>query len=287
MLKSGKFAVTAKLGIRQGIVLVVLSLMIGGSFNALRPSKFPWVGSWSPSSVTADLLEELQEISLEEACSLRQKNETIFLDARDPGSFDEGHFPGALNIPFGEVEGWVESVRDMAKRMMKQKILSWCKLPVLSLCFRYFLGGIFLYAGIVKVIDPAGFALSIYNYKLLPEGMINAVAILLPWVEIMVGGSLLLGVWTMGSSLVVSVLLGIFACALSINLARGPDISCGCFTTATDSGSINWIYLIRDLGLLGMALHVFFFDQALVSVSRFIRGKDKEIIKKTVHYLDD
>lgn len=124
MLKSGKFAVTAKLGIRQGIVLVVLSLMIGGSFNALRPSKFPWVGSWSPSSVTADLLEELQEISLEEACSLRQKNEAIFLDARDPGSFDEGHFPGALNIPFGEVEGWVESVRDMANTGMK--IISYC-----------------------------------------------------------------------------------------------------------------------------------------------------------------
>jgi len=159
--------------------------------------------------------------------------------------------------------------------MMKQKILSWCKSPVLSLCFLYFLGGIFLYAGIIKVIDPAGFALSIYNYKLLPEWMINAVAILLPWVEIMVGGSLLLGIWTMCSSLVASVLLGIFACALSINLARGLDISCGCFTTATDSGSINWIYLIRDLGLLGMALHVFFFDQALVSVSRFINGRIK------------
>ncbi len=171
--------------------------------------------------------------------------------------------------------------------MMKQKILSWCKSPILSLCFRYFLGGIFLYAGIIKVIDPAGFALSIYNYKLLPEWMINAVAILLPWVEIMVGGSLLLGIWTMGSSLVASVLLGIFACALTINLARGLDIACGCFSTAADAGTINLLYLLRDLSLLGMAIHVFFFDQALVSVSRFIRGKDKEIIKKTVHYLDD
>ena len=151
---------------------------------------------------------------------------------------------------------------------MKTKIMAFCSSPVLSLAFRAILGSLFLYAGIAKIVDPMGFALSIYNYKLLPESLINVAAILLPWLEVIVGGSLLLGIGTAGGALIATALFGIFAGALTINLIRGLDIACGCFSTAASGGSINWFYLLRDLSLLLMSLQVLLFDQALFSVTR-------------------
>ena len=151
---------------------------------------------------------------------------------------------------------------------MKTKITAFCSSPLLSLVFRVILGALFLYAGIAKIADPMGFALSIYNYKLLPESLINVAAILLPWLEVMVGGSLLLGIGAAGGALIATALFSIFAGALTNNLIRGLDIACGCFSTAATGGSINWFYLLRDLSLLLMSLQVLFFDKALFSVTR-------------------
>jgi uncharacterized membrane protein YphA (DoxX/SURF4 family) len=151
---------------------------------------------------------------------------------------------------------------------MKTKIMAFCSSPVLSLAFRAILGSLFLYAGIAKIVDPMGFALSIYNYKLLPESLINVAAILLPWMEVIVGGSLLLGIGAAGGALIATALFSIFAGALTINLIRGLDIACGCFSTAASGGSISGFYLLRDLSLLLMSLQVLFFDKALFSVTR-------------------
>lgn len=139
---------------------------------------------------------------------------------------------------------------------------------------RLLLGGIFLYAGIIKVADPPGFALAIRNYQLVPDGMVNVIAMLLPWIEIVIGAGLILGAGTHGAALVSAFLLGAFALALAINLARGLDISCGCFSTAPSTGSINWLYLIRDLSLLAMALHIYRFDRGMLAITGLAsRGK--------------
>ena len=151
---------------------------------------------------------------------------------------------------------------------MKTKILAFCSSPFLSLAFRIILGSLFLYAGIAKIVDPMGFALSIYNYKLLPDSLINVAAILLPWLEVIVGGSLLLGIGTAGSALIATALFSIFASALTINLIRGLDIACGCFSTAANGGSISGFYLLRDLSLLLMSIQILFFDRTLLSVTR-------------------
>ena len=151
---------------------------------------------------------------------------------------------------------------------MKTKIMAFCSSPFLSLAFRAILGSLFLYAGIAKITDPMGFALSIYNYKLMPDSLINVAAILLPWLEVIVGGSLLLGIGATGSALIATALFSIFACALTINLIRGLDIACGCFSTAANGGSINGFYLFRDLSLLLMSIQILLFDRTLLSVTR-------------------
>jgi uncharacterized membrane protein YphA (DoxX/SURF4 family) len=135
---------------------------------------------------------------------------------------------------------------------------------------RWLVGAIFLYAGVMKASDPQGFALAIYNYRLLPEGSINAVAILLPWVEIVAGGCLLLGVKARGGALLASGLLGTFGLALVISLARGLDIDCGCFGSSPEASAITWLHLLRDLGLMAAAIHVLLFDRGVASVSKWV-----------------
>lgn len=145
----------------------------------------------------------------------------------------------------------------------------------LSLAFRLSLGAIFFYAGLVKSQDPAGFAHAIYNYRILPGWLINPVAIVLPWVEMVLGASLLLGMWVAGASLLASGFLGIFALALCLNLVRGLDIECGCFSTAgSGPGNTLW-YFLRDILLLAMAVHVVLFDRGLGSIGRLMQRESE------------
>jgi putative oxidoreductase len=146
-------------------------------------------------------------------------------------------------------------------------------LEILLLCFRLVLGSIFLYAGIIKVIDPSGFALSIYNYHILPGWLINPFAIFLPWIEVVVGAALIVGAFVSGASLIVTGLLFMFAVALAFSLARGLDISCGCFSTSQNGDLITWTYLARDVVLLAMSCLVFFFDQGRFSLKNLLKEK--------------
>ena len=104
--------------------------------------------------------------------------------------------------------------------------------PRLHLLVRLALGLVFVYASLDKIANPADFALIVKNYRLLPFDAINLVAVLLPWVELVAGLLLIFGLVTRGSSLLISVLLAVFIVALGINVSRGLDINCGCFSTS-------------------------------------------------------
>ena len=88
----------------------------------------------------------------------------------------------------------------------------------LTIVARLVLGVIFIYAGWNKIGDPAGFAKAVQNYRLLPLEMVNLFAIVVPWIELVCGLLLIVGLFTAGSSLVVTLLLLSFMIAL----AAGP-----------------------------------------------------------------
>jgi hypothetical protein len=48
-------------------------------------------------------------------------------------------------------------------------------------------------------------------------------------------------------------------------------VACGCFSTSGDAGSTTTLYILRDTVLLGMAIHVFFFENGLASFERVLR----------------
>ena len=124
---------------------------------------------------------------------------------------------------------------------------------------RLFIGGMFIYTGIIHLLDPAGLARAITNYQLLPFFSINIFAIILPFVELLAGTAILINRFERGGSLITSLMLATFTVALAISLIRGLDISCGCFTTDPDAEKISWLYMIRDIILLAVSAGIFLY----------------------------
>jgi len=123
---------------------------------------------------------------------------------------------------------------------------------VIELAARIVVGLVFLLYGLDKIAHPDDFARAIANYRLLPEVLVNLVAVTLPWVECMCGLLLLAGQWVRSAALVSAFLLGVFVVAVSITLARGLDIACGCLDA--DAGrKVGFKLLMEDVLLLGAA----------------------------------
>lgn len=112
------------------------------------------------------------------------------------------------------------------------------------------IGGLFIYAGVVKVLDPVGFAGDIDNYKTLPWPIGVRLAFYLPWLEILCGLALITRYLYRGGLFILTVLMTIFIVATIVAKARGLDISCGCFGHASQYLSFAW-HLALDFLLLG------------------------------------
>ena len=118
--------------------------------------------------------------------------------------------------------------------------------------FRLVLGGLFVYAGAVKVLDPLDFAQDIRNYRLAGQSLSFIAAIVLPWAEILAGSFLIAGLWRRGAALVITGLLVFFIVLTAVTMARGLDIDCGCFGSL--SRKSGWSVIIEDLAMLGLGL---------------------------------
>ena len=112
------------------------------------------------------------------------------------------------------------------------------------------IGGLFIYAGAVKVVAPAEFVRDIDNYKMLPWQASVWVGLYLPWLEILCGLALVVRVLYRGSIFVLTALMALFIVITIIAKARGLDISCGCFGHASKYFSFAW-HLVLDFLLLG------------------------------------
>jgi len=105
-------------------------------------------------------------------------------------------------------------------------------------------GGIFIYAGVIKAVDPLRFAIDIDNYKMLPWAISVRLAFYLPWLELVCGFALILRFFYRGGLFILMALTFIFISAGTIAKVRGLDITCGCFGHA----SKNWSFTAH-LGL--------------------------------------
>lgn len=111
------------------------------------------------------------------------------------------------------------------------------------------IGGLFIYAGVVKIIEPLEFARDIDNYKMLPWQLGVSLALYLPWLEIFCGLALITRILYRGGVLIVTTLMTVFIIASIVAKARGLDVSCGCFGHASKYLNFSW-HLALDFALL-------------------------------------
>lgn len=126
----------------------------------------------------------------------------------------------------------------------------------LLLAARLVLGMVFIVAAVPKIAAPESFAVSIEAYELLPLFVVNAAAIVIPWVELSCGLFLVAGCYARASSALLGALLALFIVAISAAVLRGLNINCGCFAGA-DATPVGWGKVLEDIALLIPAWLVF------------------------------
>ena len=113
------------------------------------------------------------------------------------------------------------------------------------LLLRVVLGGIFLYAGIMKIGNSQAFADSIATFKILPDQIISIIALGLPPFEVLLGLMLLVG-WKARTALLgITALAVVFGITLGQAIARGLSVDCGCFGSGEPSAVKTWLSLGR------------------------------------------
>jgi uncharacterized membrane protein YphA (DoxX/SURF4 family) len=145
----------------------------------------------------------------------------------------------------------------------------WLTHPWLAIRLQLALGALFVIAAIPKIADPPSFAHMIFNYRIVPASLVNLMALTMPWVELLAGLALILGVWKRAALGLIGAMLVVFIIAIGINLARGNAIDCGCFNVA-DAGKSHeqrirdmWLDVVRDIGMLLMVAQVWIADKKM------------------------
>ena len=114
-------------------------------------------------------------------------------------------------------------------------------------------GGVFVYAAALKLEDPLLFQKSIETFDLLPDYGTAALALGLPWLELLAGLAVITGVMRNGGLLLLNVSLVTFFIAIGSAKYRGLNIDCGCFGGSHNSTNYTELF-IRDGLLLALGL---------------------------------
>ncbi len=129
---------------------------------------------------------------------------------------------------------------------------------IVLLLLRLALGGVFICAGALKIVDAQNFARDIQHYQLTPWIVSALIAVYLPWLEVLAGLALIVRRLPLGAALALVAMNAVFLIAIVSAWARGLDISCGCFGKEEQNIQTHFPQLIlRDTALLAAALTLF------------------------------
>ena len=119
---------------------------------------------------------------------------------------------------------------------------------------RLAVAGVFVFAAIPKVLDPASFAEDIGNYQAFPYQLDHWLATTVPMIELLGALCILVGFKRRaGAAMLGALTIGFLVLILSVIL-RDIDLACGCFGRSEDASSVGWPLFVRDVILLGMVV---------------------------------
>lgn len=145
-------------------------------------------------------------------------------------------------------------------------------IPWLSLIFRCYLGGFFLYAAIPKIMEPLAFATSIDHYHLLPSFIIHAYALVIPWLELLCGVALLAGLRVRTSALLCGVMLVMFTGAIAWAVSQGLKIDCGCFGSQGGE-EVSWVKVAKNTMMIAGCAFLWKYPASPLSLDGWRKGR--------------
>ncbi|MCY2950975.1 MAG: DoxX family protein [Planctomycetota bacterium] len=117
---------------------------------------------------------------------------------------------------------------------------------------RFGIGTALILSSLPKIYAPLDFLSAIYGYQLTSPQSGLLVAVVVPWLELVCGVFLLLGIWVPGALLATIALFCTFATAITTALLRGLSIDCGC-GGLPGGGTVAWTTLFRALLFLAIS----------------------------------
>lgn len=141
---------------------------------------------------------------------------------------------------------------------------------------RLVVGIVLIAAALDKIAAPDAFAKNIINYDMVPVSLVNLMALILPWMELITGTALVLGIWVRAGAAIAAALLLVFIVAISAAMAQGLNINCGCFSQTGEGTKVGWPKVLENTGLTLLAVWMFIFPRSYASVEEFLQSRATE-----------
>jgi uncharacterized membrane protein YphA (DoxX/SURF4 family) len=148
-------------------------------------------------------------------------------------------------------------------------------LDAVGLVLRLFLGAVLVYAGATKIGHPLTSQRAVQAYELLPDGLANTIGLALPFVEVVLGVLLVLGLFTRPAAIAATVLMVAFVLGIAQAWARGLTIDCGCFGGGGKIGAGETKYpqeIARDVAFALAGVWLWWRPRSLASLDRILFG---------------
>ncbi len=142
--------------------------------------------------------------------------------------------------------------------------------PIILIFARLFLGGVFAYAGFMKLTEPAAnFQAVLEQYTLIPNALIPILARTIPWIEWLGGMFLIVGYMTRVNAFILALFCLSFIFVLSGSVWSGEGLKmCGCFGGSGIVLTVRQAYFLDWINL-GIACLIFFERNRLLTLDTF------------------
>ncbi len=116
-----------------GIGIMFVALLIGVMVNAFRPGGIPLIQKGAPVSTVQHGAEPdsttapTGAVSLAEMKRIFDTGTAYIIDARDPWEYDQGHIPGAINIPYDRLPEYLDMLSSEVP--MDGEVIVYCRGP--------------------------------------------------------------------------------------------------------------------------------------------------------------
>ncbi len=146
---------------------------------------------------------------------------------------------------------------------------------------RIVMGLLFIYSGFFKALDPVAFGRVIELYRISPSALIPYAAIVLPYLELLIGIFLVAGLKIRAASFLSMGLMAVFTVAISINVVRGASFECGCFETHRFgmSEKIGFPLIVRDIAFFILFYVIFIAKKHHYSLDTIIEKDELYTLK--------